>query len=203
MISTKTPLCFLVYLVFILLSAQAVNAEEPLDGAILDPEITSGDLAEKTSEETGFSRLDRINDQSSDVMVTESEQTFLRALLWYIPNRVVDLFDIFRADVGVGPAAGVVIRATRYGQVGGRIIHPTDIRLGLRGREFPYFLERDEEYGFGPNFEQSSQRHVTPFEIGVGVDLGVGAYVGISLDELVDFLGGFIFIDVKNDDLVR
>ena len=162
-----------------------------------------GDKNPSVSENSkhGYARLDRQNSRHSAVMPTESEQNVMRKILWYIPNRVIDLIDVFRLDVGAGPAAGVVVRATRYGQVGARGIYPLAGRIGLRGRRVPVFLERDEEYGIGPHFHQSRQRQVTPYEIGVGIDLGVGAYAGISLDELADFFAGFVFIDLSNDDL--
>ena len=36
----------------------------------------------------------------------------------YFTDRAMDLVDIFKFDVGVGPAWGVVARVTEYGQVG-------------------------------------------------------------------------------------
>ena len=52
----------------------------------------------------------------------------------------------------------------------------------------------------GPFFLESEQRKVTPFEVGLGADLLlVGAYAGLSLDELFDFLAGIFLFDPKND----
>ena len=43
---------------------------------------------------------------------------------------------------------------------------------------------------------------VTPGEIGVGLDaLIVGAYAGLSIDELGDFVTGLVGIDLNDDDL--
>jgi hypothetical protein len=124
-----------------------------------------------------------------------------QALLW-IPNRVIDFLDIFKLDVGAGPAAGAVIRVTEYGQVGYRQMLPASVRVGLLGRRFPAMIEHSNELGIGPAFLDSKDRRVCPGEIGVGADLlFVGAYGGICADEFVDFLAGIFFLDLKDDDL--
>lgn len=147
-------------------------------------------------------RLDALNRRSSGEPLSEPEQEVFRSILWYIPNRLIDLFDIFRLDVGLGGSGGAVLRVTRYGQLGGRYVNPLSARIGLRGRQAPFFLEKYSEYGFGPNFQQTPNRHVTPYELGIGVDAVVGGYVGFSFDELFDFLAGFLLFDPKQDDLV-
>lgn len=154
-------------------------------------------LAEQATRSSN--RLDEINRSSQGSIVSESEQSFLSAVLLYIPNRVFDLVDIFKVDVGLGPAAGVVGRFSRYGQVGYRYVEPS-YRLGIRGRRFPYFVERHTESGAGGDFNQTPNRYVTPYELGLGADLGVGAYVGVSFDELWDFVTGFVLYDPKQDD---
>lgn len=124
------------------------------------------------------------------------------AALYYIPNRLLDFIDIFRADVGVGVSYGGVLRFSRYGQMGYRHFLPYSVRIGIRGLKAPAFIERYTEYGFGPSFRNSRDRPVTVAEFGLGLDLVfVGAYAGLSLDELLDFLGGIIFLDLKGDDL--
>lgn len=145
--------------------------------------------------------LDEINARASTSMISESEHTVLSKILFYLPNRIIDLLDIFHVDVGVGGAVGAVGRVTRYGQFGCRGISPASFRIGIVGRSFPYFEERTTECGLGAKFSQSYERFVTPFEVGVGADLGLGAYVGLSFDELLDFVGGIVLIDFKDDDL--
>lgn len=147
--------------------------------------------------------LDDLNIRTPEAtMITEGEQSFLRKVLWYLPNRVIDLIDIFKFDVGLGASAGLVLRVTRYGQMGGRIVNPLSVRIGLRGRELPFFFERESEYGFCSSFTQSESRHITPFELGLGADLGIGIYAGVSFDEIADFLLGFFLLDINHDDLV-
>ncbi|MCB0358625.1 MAG: hypothetical protein KDD44_03290 [Bdellovibrionales bacterium] len=130
------------------------------------------------------------------------QQSTLGFILLYLPNRLLDAIDIFRVDAGVGVSVGAVARVTRYGQVGYRSVSPFSLRAGLRGRKFPMFIEHSSEFGVGPGFLQSSDREVTPAEIGIGADaVLVGAYVGVSLDEAGDFLAGLVGFDPKGDDL--
>ena len=105
-------------------------------------------------------------------------------ILMYIPNRFLDLIDIPRFDVGFGPSVGAVARVTKYGQVGYRSFHPASVRIGLRGRKSPVFLEKSSEYGIGPYYHDSSARSVQAGEVGVGADLLIaGIYAGISFDQ--------------------
>jgi hypothetical protein len=125
-----------------------------------------------------------------------------RTVLLYLPNRILDFIDIFRVDAGVGPATGGVIRVTKWGQAGMRYFSPASLRVGLRGREMPVFLERSSEFGIGPAFVESKERKTTPVEVGLGIDLFlVGAYAGLSLDSAVDFILGFFGVDISDDDL--
>jgi len=123
-------------------------------------------------------------------------------VLLFVPNRFLDLIDIVKADVGVGPAYGGVVRLTRYGQVGYRSMDPLSLRAGLFGRDWPVEMETDNEFGAGPLFHQSRDREVCHGELGAGVDLFlVGAYGGVCAEEVIDFLLGFVFLDVMQDDV--
>ncbi len=154
-----------------------------------------------SEQDLSHERLDHHNRRTRSGMFSESEHDILHKVLFYLPNRAFDFFDIFRADVGIGSSGGAVIRASRYGQIGYRYVEPVSYRLGIRGRRFPFFIERDSEYGVGGDFVQSDARHVTPLEVGLGLDLVlVGGYLGASLDEAWDFLKGWVLIDSKSDD---
>ena len=132
-----------------------------------------------------------------------NDRTIFERVLYYLPNRIIDFIDIFKADVGVGPSFGGVVRLTKYGQVGYRNMMPASLRVGLRGRDLPVFVENSNEFGVGPAFIQSSDREVSPIEVGLGADLLlVGGYVGLSVDEAFDFLFGIVGIDFKDDDLL-
>lgn len=123
-----------------------------------------------------------------------------QTLLW-VPNRLLDLVDLVHVDVGAGPTFGAVARVTKYGQAGFRTVAPFSVRVGSFGREVPVKVESASEFGVGPAFKQSPDRKVCTSELGLGLDLVVGAYVGICFDELVDFAGGIFFLDPKGDDL--
>lgn len=121
-------------------------------------------------------------------------------LLW-VPNRLADLIDVVKIDVGAGPAYGGVVRLTKYGQVGYRSMSPTSVRVGNFGRKAPVLVESSNEFGVGPSYVNSKDRKVCPGEFGVGADLLiVGAYGGICVEELVDFAAGLLFIDLMDDD---
>ena len=128
-----------------------------------------------------------------------SAGSIARASLLYIPNRLLDLIDIFRIDLGVGPSYGAVARVTKWGQAGYRKMAPGSLRIGLRGRRTPAFVEKLDERGIGSNFNTS--RKVTEGEVGFGADFFLlGAYAGLSFDELYDFLGGIVTCDPEDDD---
>ena len=132
----------------------------------------------------------------------DAQPPVLEQVLLYLPNRVLDFMDIFRVDVGVGPAAGGVIRVTKWAQAGIRTVAPASLRIGDFGRTWPVKVEHSSEIGISPAFVQSSDRKVCPGEVGVGLDLFiVGGYFGICFDELYDFVGGIFLYDPKGDDI--
>jgi len=130
----------------------------------------------------------------------EPEPSILRQTLLWLPNRILDLIDVFKIDAGVGPALGGVVRVTKYAQAGIRTIAPMSVRVGLMGRQAPFMIETSSEIGISPAFSQSDQRNVCPGEFGLGLDLGVSLYAGVCVDEAVDFLSGLFLVDIKNDD---
>ncbi|MCB0323791.1 MAG: hypothetical protein KDD69_09470 [Bdellovibrionales bacterium] len=148
-------------------------------------------------EYTGHSKGGSTNELPSSA----NGRSWTRAILWYLPNRLFDALDIFRADVGVGPSFGGVVRVTKWGQIGYREFSPLSVRVGLHGRALPIFVERTNEFGAGPLFASSPQRSDTTFEFGAGIDiLLAGLYVGVVGEELADFLLGIAGIDISGDD---
>ena len=135
------------------------------------------------------------------LLTEEDESPWWRDVLLYIPNRVLDLIDVFRVDVGVGASVGGVVRVTKYVQGGYRQMAPVSVRVGDFGRTFPVMVESSSEIGISPAFKQSADREVCDAELGLGLDaLVVGGYGGVCLDELADFIGGIFLIDFKDDD---
>lgn len=127
-------------------------------------------------------------------------------ILYYPLNRVLDVLDILRLNVGVGPGFGVNLRATKLAQVG--VENYFTFRAGLgkgSGLLFPRYgllYEESEVFtaGVGPLYTGGHQRGFT--EVGATIHLAViGIDVAVDLSEIVDLLGGFIFLDPKGDDL--
>jgi hypothetical protein len=130
---------------------------------------------------------------------------------WYLPNRVLDLADILRARVKVGPGLAAGARVSDYFSFYTGRAH--SVYLGLPG----------PRGGLGPRplwgLEQSRGLVVLgvdatddlPYapvygtgEIGVSLHaLLVGAEVTLSPEEFLDFLGGWIGLDPSRDDAPR
>lgn len=130
----------------------------------------------------------------------DDELEWWQQVIFWIPLRVVDFIDIFRADAGIGFAAGGVLRATPHAQVGYRTLMPASMRAGLFGRKVPFLVETHDEYGVGEDFTVSPDREICPGEVGIGADLILGGYLGICFDEAADFFAGLILLDPKDDD---
>jgi hypothetical protein len=167
--------------------------------AILSLTIACGPAAAQTPRDVPSSPNAAWGDPAA--LQQPAQFSWVNVALW-IPNRLMDLLDIFRADLGLGPSYGGVVRLTRYAQGGYRSMAPGSFRLGFFGRAAPYLNESSDEYGIGPYYQESLDREVCPGEIGFGADvLLAGVYGGVCVDELADFAAGLFFIDLKGDDL--
>jgi hypothetical protein len=164
--------------------------------SVAQDRYTDGNYKElvPTSPKEGWEKLEPIQ-------TGEGSPVWAQILLW-VPNRVLDLIDIFRLDVGVGPSFGAVVRVTKYGQLGYRQMAPASLRIGDFGRQMPVLIESSNEFGVGPAYVDSADRKVCDGEIGLGADVLVaGAYGGVCVDEFADFVAGLFFIDLKDDDI--
>jgi len=140
---------------------------------------------------------------------TETESTgksFGHRLLFYIPNRIFDIFDIARARLRVGPGFAVDARVTKYGDlfagaygtafvgVHGPRLEPRipwpiglESRAGIEATAVADASTEGPTYGYG--------------EIGTGFQAAiVGIDVGIDAAEILDLFLGFFFIDLTGDD---
>ncbi len=129
-----------------------------------------------------------------------SKPWWQQVLLWPV-NRVLDVIDVVKFDVGVGTSFGGVARVTKYGQVGYRSVSPASLRVGNFGRRAPVMVESSNEFGAGPAFIASKDRDICKAEFGLGLDLFVGGYVGICGDEVIDLVSGIFFLDTSDDDI--
>lgn len=129
-------------------------------------------------------------------------------VLCYLPNRVVDLIDIFRARLRVGPGLSAGIQATsRLEFYGGG--HKT-VYVGLPGprnrRKLRSPIGRESRYGLvfaGVDATDDTPHppHYTPSEFTAGAQLlVVGADVGLDIIEIADFVCGWFLLDLRKDD---
>ena len=138
----------------------------------------------------------------------DEDRSFGYRLLMYLPNRVLDLFDIVRLRARVGPGIGVGLRATKL--LSADLASYKSVYIGLpgprrsRGVTLPFGIEQYNGLGIdafepetnkqGPDYAQS--------EIGIDAQLFlVGAAVSIDYKELVDFFTGFVGYEVVRDDI--
>lgn len=139
-----------------------------------------------------------------ELVVVEEEKEplplYAEIFLWPV-NRVLDLVDVVRIDVGAGSSYGGVMRITRQGSVGYRKVEPGSLRVGSFGRKSPLLLEKENEFGVGQSYEFSQDRDVCESEFGLGLDLFLGGYIGLCPEGIVDLLAGIFFLDPDNDDI--
>jgi hypothetical protein len=132
-----------------------------------------------------------------------------RRLLFYVPNRIFDVFDLVRARVRVGPGLAVGIRATEladlnlgayttlYAGLPGprgkpRIPLPVGVEV-YAGAEVSVVDVSTEEGPFSPSYG--------PAEIGLGFQAAVlGLDLGIEPWDFVDLVLGLVLLDPNGDD---
>lgn len=132
-------------------------------------------------------------------------------LLCYAPNRVMDLVDIFRLRLRVGPGLAANVRLTDYGAF--YVGQYDSIYAGLPGPRTPHRLrlpvgreslkgivlvgvDATDETRHGPEYGAA--------EVDAGFQLLLaGAEAGVDVVEFIDFLGGWVFWDLRGDDYPR
>jgi hypothetical protein len=135
-----------------------------------------------------------------------SGRSFGRRLLFYVPNRIFDVFDLVRARLRVGPGFAVDARVTKYGDLYAgayttlfvgihgprtkpRIPWPIgfEARAGIKGTSLADVATEGPAYGYG--------------EVGAGFQAAiVGLDIGVDAVEILDLVLGFFFIDLTGDD---
>jgi hypothetical protein len=141
-----------------------------------------------------------------ETQAKSSGKSFGHRLLFYIPNRIFDIFDVARARVRVGPGFAIDARVTRYGDLyaGGystlfiglhgprtepSIPWPVgfESRAGIKATSVADAASKGPSYGYG--------------EFGVGFQAAIlGIDIGVDPIEILDLLLGFFFIDLTGDD---
>ena len=133
----------------------------------------------------------------------------VHTVLLYLPNRVLDLLDVVRLRVRVGPGLAVNARATELAAVFAGSYASVYAGLpGPRNRPLPKLpagvetrtgvqasvADASVSGGFGPDYG--------PAEFGLGTQLFIiGFDAGVDPWELLDFVTGFVCVDLRHDDL--
>jgi len=140
---------------------------------------------------------------------TDEGHSTVHKIAMYIPNVVLDLLDVVRLRVRVGPGIAANVHATRlatvfvgsYSTVYAGLPGPRNrplpkLPIGLESRTGAQVsvVDATAEGNIGPDYGVA--------EIGLGAQaLIVGVDVGVDPLELLDFVTGIFFIDLRGDDL--
>jgi len=137
-----------------------------------------------------------------------AEAGLIREIVFYIPDRVFDLLDIFRVRVRVGPGLSAGVRATQL--VSGYAGMHSSVFIGPYGprgaRKLPLPAGFEARAGVQASLVDLTDTgtYYDPLEVGAELQLLLlGANVGIGFYEVLDFFTGFVFIDLVGDDFAR
>ena len=150
-------------------------------------------------------------------------------LLLYIPNRLVDMADIFSLTLGFGPAIGVEAQCTRYLSIGGEVGATAQmvkgynrqygfcrsngwdvnfLMIGAESREVDEPVGSVKKYFYYTTGVPSMTKTPYGFHNGARDFWSVGAKLAALVEfnfelhpvEIADFALGWFFIDIKGDD---
>ena len=148
---------------------------------------------------------------STSDSVVSARPSWGQRILWYGPNRVMDVLDIFRFRFRVGPGLAVNLRMTDYGAFyygkyntvyvglpGPRAPHRVRLPVGRESLNGIVLagVDATDDTPHGPEYGAA--------EADVGVQLlVVGGEAGVDAVEFIDFLAGLVFRDPRDDDFPR
>lgn len=140
---------------------------------------------------------------------TDNGPGVLHRIVAYVPNRLLDVVDIVRSRLRVGPGVALGIRATEAadlfvgnyttlyaGLPGPRNRRIPRLPVGIESRTGVEVSAADVSTGFGAGPDYSS----TEFGFGLQAAL-IGLDVGMDPVELLDLITGLFFVDLREDDL--
>jgi hypothetical protein len=154
----------------------------------------------------GFAQEADSSTPESAVPEKKAERRRGNPVLFYIPNRLFDLTDMVRARIRVGPGLQLGARATR--PISANVGMYSAVWIGLHG-------PRGERYIAWPaGFEAFSGAQASMITVGTdaphygATEFGAGCMVllpgvdvGVDPVEVLDFVLGWLFIDIRKDDL--
>lgn len=147
-------------------------------------------------------------DTNSPPASVMSSHPVLKKILWYVPNRLFDISDIFRFRVRVGPGIALNARATKWA-----VFYSGEYHAAYAGLPGPRLAPRcprvaglEQEKGLAllavdatDTLPHEPRYSNSEFTLGAQA-LVVGAEAGFDPVEVVDFLLGFVFLDIRRDD---
>lgn len=132
----------------------------------------------------------------------EESRSILTDVLLYIPNRVVDVLDVVRFGVDVGPGIGVDAQVTDPVSV--VAMTKSYVGVGYQTlRHLPVAAGAEAGLGVGPATLQAEAGGWHRSSADVRVELHallVGAHVAVEPVEILDAVLGLVFIDLRDDD---
>ncbi len=147
---------------------------------------------------------DDANGDVSDEPEGEEGRSLLTSVLLYLPNRILDIGDVARAGVDVGPGMGLDARVTRFVQAA--MVSRTSVGVGYQTfRHLPVHAGVESTFAVGP-VGVSPNIGVGWYKSGSDVRLElhvliVGLHVAVDPLEVVDLAGGILGLDLLDDDL--
>jgi hypothetical protein len=125
------------------------------------------------------------------------------AVVLYPLNRVVDLFDVARLGVNVGPGVGLDVQASDLARLA--FIYDSSVGAGFQGLRRPPVCVRSRTamaVGIVRTPPTSTLGwHGQFWDVGAELHaLLLGAHAYVNPKEILDFFGGWFFYDPMNDD---
>lgn len=145
---------------------------------------------------------------TNEVEEEHPEHSLAHKVLLYIPNRILDVFDIFRVRARVGPGFALGVRATEIVQLylgsyvsvwaglpGPRLEPRIPIPAGLES------LNGSSVSLLNGTFTTNAEPEYSPTEFGLSLQaLVVGVDIGIDPVEFLDLISGLVMFDARKDD---
>ena len=159
----------------------------------------------------------------------ETSET-VEKLVLYVPNRIVDMFDLFTLNVGIGPKAQLELMCTKM-VAGGFSVGTSAMLYKDCNRQYGWGLQNGWHWQLPGAMQEDIERLETSrlvksywesfagipvpsqkiyaynegardyWQIGGALGLLVCGEVYVNPIEWVDFALGFFFLDIKDDDL--
>jgi len=129
-----------------------------------------------------------------------------KKILLYLPNRILDLLEVVRLGVHVGPGIGLDVRVTRFIQLAADT--SADVGVAWQGRDkLPVVGQIYHTTALGPvrvGAGTGLRYKHTASETSLVANAGlVGFLAAYDSMELLDFVFGWTTYDLKKDDLGR